>query len=106
MFSQWLKIYIFIVIAAAISLVGVNLLAQIETEYKVKDYLMGQAICPKFVDVNELTVKDECSGLVWSRRPLPIYQEADDLTPGYNWQQAVDTCANLAPANMFRLPTV
>ncbi len=116
--KNWLvyKIYIFSVIIVSLMLIGLNILAQVqETPEVLKSYIGGEN-CPNFSDsdsdINQLTMKDECTGLVWARHELPTYYEtsanldSQGLAPGYDWQQAVDGCANLSPAGMFRLPTV
>ncbi len=114
---HWFKIYILIIIIISFGFVGCNIWAEVvETDWVLKEYLkeIKDKDCPGFVDVNvnALTMKDECTGLVWARHELPTYYdsaenlETAELEPGYTWQEAYDACADLEPAGMFRLPTV
>lgn len=129
----WLKIYIVIVLLISLSFLSYNLLAQVETEDELKGYIRdcsvydqedtclgfpncnwasGQCVrkCPDFTDMNALTMKDSCSGLVWARAELPIYHgeiysgTSTDL--GYTWQEAIDACQDYMGGGLFRLPTV
>ncbi|HDQ23025.1 MAG TPA: DUF1566 domain-containing protein [Candidatus Uhrbacteria bacterium] len=101
-----IKIYIFLILLVSAFFIGLNLVAQIEqTPWILRAFLKGEA-CPNFTDINHLTMKDTCTGLVWARHESPTYKISNDPTPGYNWEQAKNACENLAPAGMFRLPTV
>ncbi len=101
--SLFFKIYIVLIIIVSLAFIGFNILAQVETETDLKQYIKEGA-CPNFVDLTELTMKDECTGLVWARNELPTYHGADK--PGYAWQQAADSCDNFVEPGLFRLPTV
>jgi len=102
----YLKIYIILILLVSLTFIGYNILAQVEETPSVLRKYINVTECPKFMDVNDLTMKDSCTGLVWARHELPTFSTAGDATPGYNWQEARSACENLSPANMFRLPTV
>ena len=107
----WFKAYGLILIIFSLFFIGFNILAQVETAINLKDYLNIKA-CPSFVNENDLTIKDQCTGIIWARHELPTYYdtaahlEASGTEPGYTWQEASNACAALEPAGMFRLPTV
>jgi len=111
---SWFKIYIILVLIISLSFIGFNLLAQVEeTEFDLKYYIKGgfdqASQCPNFVDKTELTMKDECTGLVWARYQLPTYHGA--IEPGYTWEEASSSCNGfMTDINdsqpLFRLPTV
>ncbi|MCX6743063.1 MAG: DUF1566 domain-containing protein, partial [Candidatus Parcubacteria bacterium] len=100
---------IFVFLTISLIFFGYYLFAQVEeTPTVLKDYLKAGA-CPTFADINELTMKDQCTGLVWARNELPTFKQTDDTSPGYSWQEAKTACENLAQSggsNLFRLPTV
>ncbi|MFC1598856.1 DUF1566 domain-containing protein [Patescibacteria group bacterium] len=111
------KIYLLIIVLVSAFFISIQLIAQVEeTPYILKEYLGGQA-CPNFIDINELTMKDECTGLVWARRELPTFYgtpaeleaASPPLEPGYSWDLAKQSCeefVEIGGINMFRLPTV
>ena len=108
----WFKFYILAIFIVSLSFIGLKIMAQVEqTPEILKDYFKNQE-CPNFTDINDLTMKDQCTGLVWARHELPtFYDTAANLAavgkePGYTWQEANDACAALVPAGQFRLPTV
>jgi len=104
--NWWFRIYIFIILFVSLAFISLNILAEVEeTPTNLKDYLGIQG-CPKPADVTEISFKDACTGLVWARHELPTFFEANDLTPGYNWEEAKTACETLAPAGLFRLPTL
>jgi len=112
-----LKVYLGLVFLISLLFVTSIVLAeQEETPTVLKDYMGGQS-CPSFVaaDINNITTKDECTGLVWARKELPTYYEefayfdTNNLDPGYSWEQAKKACEEIAKINgqsIFRLPTV
>ncbi len=103
---MWFKIYIFSLIIVSLAVISFNIFAQVEeSKYSLKEYLKGKN-CPSFIDINELTMKDECTGVTWARHDLPVYDQIGDTQIGYNWQEANDACSSLEPAGLFRLPTV
>ncbi|MFC1598854.1 DUF1566 domain-containing protein [Patescibacteria group bacterium] len=116
-FYNLLSLYLVLVVFIALFFIGVSAIAQQEeTPAVLKEYISGQD-CPSFVpaDTNNITVKDECTNLVWARRELPTYYEDftyfDDnsLDPGYSWEQAKKACEEIAEINgqnIFRLPSV
>ncbi|MCX6743223.1 MAG: DUF4215 domain-containing protein, partial [Candidatus Parcubacteria bacterium] len=102
----WFRIYIFLILLVSLAFISLNILAEVEeTPTDLKNFLKNEG-CPKLADVTELTFKDACTGLVWARNELPTFNEANDPNPGYSWQEAETACATLAPAGLFRLPTV
>jgi len=101
-----IKIYIFLVLAVSLTFIGYNILAQVEETPSALRKYINVTDCPKLTDVNDLTMKDNCTGLVWAHHELPTFSTAGDATPGYTWQEAKSACENLSPAGMFRLPTV
>jgi len=110
--SRLFKIYLGVVIAVSLVFIGANLIAQVEeTPFVLKKYLSipvdesSVPVCPDWVDVNYLSMKDRCTGLVWSRFELATFWDPES-EPGYNWQQAEIGCRNFASNGMFRLPTV
>lgn len=103
-----ISIFLSLVVVSSVVFVIYNFIsAQVEeTSNPLKSYFQNLANCPNFVDGNELTIKDSCTGLVWARHELATMKIANDTQPGYSWQQANDACAALEPAGMFRLPRV
>jgi|GEM_PF-4146374 len=108
---SWFKIYICLIIATSVALLGFNLwAATVGTgDLIIRQYIKGQN-CPQFgpdtpatADMNALTMKDTCTGLVWVRHELSTYHGASQ--PGYTWDEAATGCANLEPKGMFRLPS-
>jgi len=109
----WFKAYLIITIFVCVAFLGFNLFAQVEeTNFDLKYYIKGQdssANCPDFVEINALTMKDSCTGLVWARNELPTYHGAAE--PGYTWDEAQTACADYlidptSGKSIFRLPTV
>ncbi|MCX6744251.1 MAG: DUF2341 domain-containing protein [Candidatus Parcubacteria bacterium] len=108
---NWFKIFVIALMIACLGILSWQIVAMVETANTVKDYLKSGQTCPNFVDKNDLTMKDSCTGLVWMSRPLPIYKTAGltDTQPGYIWQNAINTCEGLKTVDnkpLFRLPTV
>jgi hypothetical protein len=109
----WFKIYLVLIIIVSLAFISVNILAQVEqTPEDLKAYIK-EGNCPYFVEVNELTMKDQCTGLVWARKELPSYHGT--ANPGYSWDEAKNDCDNYMKADLdgngsaeslFRLPTV
>jgi cysteine-rich repeat protein len=101
------KWFLLLSILVSLSFIAVTLLLAgvEETPGVLRDFIRGKE-CPKFIDANEITAKDECTGLIWLRHPLSIMKEQDDPSPGYSWSEAKAACENLKPAGTFRLPTV
>lgn len=83
-------------------------IAQVEDSPRTLERFLGskEGNCPKFVNITQYTIKDECTGITWARNQLPTYQTLGDRTPGYTWEEAKVACENYAPSGMFRLPTV
>jgi hypothetical protein len=84
---SWFKIYIILVLVISLGFIGFNILAQVEeTEFDLKYYIKGgfdqASQCPNFIDKTELTMKDECTGLVWARYQLPSYHDIVQPTLG------------------------
>jgi len=77
-------------------------------EDKITRFLRGgEESCPNFsFDQDSITMRDECTGVVWAKTQLPTSGELNDQTPGYTYQEASAACAALTPAGRFRLPTV
>src|SRR4030042_4179551 len=102
--SRW---FVATIIIVSLSFIIFNLIfAKVEETPGVLRDFIKNVNCPKFIKANEITAKDECTGVIWLRRSLPVMQEPDDPTPGYNWEEAKEACANLKPAGTYRLPTV
>ena len=106
---QLMQVYLGVFVVATLSLIAIGLYAQTttRTQNTLPEFLGNntEQNCPDF-EIADHSIRDVCTGLVWSRAQLPTQKTRLDENPGYTHDEAVAGCSALTPAGTFRLPTV